>query len=192
MDADLVSGRNSLVIEPRESGAVIHRIVILEARKSPAPVQREPDMILGAADYTKTEDTAVNWWRKVEGLGVEGSAMTLLPYQSQPINDPTKAPAITYTFQSTSRQARIETRFLPTHPVHEGMGLRYTISVDGGSAQIHDLNSAEYSGTWSRNVLHEYARGTTTHALKGGNRHTITIRLLDPGVVLSQIHVFGS
>lgn len=192
MDADLVPGGNSLVIEPRESGTVIHRVALLEAGKAPAQSKRDPDVILAAADYTQIENTAASRWQKIEGLGIERSAMTLLPYQSQSIGDPAKAPAITYSFPSTRAGATIETRFLPTHRVNEGMGLRYAISVDGGPAEIGDLNSAEWSGSWSRNVLRGYSKGTTTHALKAGSRHTITIRLLDPGMVLSQIRVFGA
>ena len=192
MDADLLAGRNTLVIEPRESGTLVSRVAIMEEGKSPAPLTREADVVLEATDFSSTKDAAGSRWRKIEGLGVGGGAMTLLPFASQPMKDPAKAPAITYSFQSASAQATVETRFVPTHGVNQGVALRYAISVDGGEAQIRDLNSAEYSGDWSRNVLSGYARGTTMHALKTGKGHTITLRLLDPGMALSQIRVFGS
>lgn len=130
-------------------------------------------------------------WQAIEGLGIEKLAMTILPYEMAPIsNDKIEtAPSIDYTFAADVESCTIEARFLPTHRVNDGMGLRYAISVDGDAAQIRDINAPEWSAVWSHNVLRGYSTGTTRHDLRKRPEHTITIRLLSPGMVLSQVRV---
>ena len=70
------------------------------------------------------------------------------------------------------------------------MGLRYGITVDGGPVQIRDINAPEWTRGWSENVLRGYSLGSTTHDLTDSDQHTVTIYLMDPGMVLSQIRIF--
>ncbi len=199
MDADLTAGNNTLTINQREAGTVLYRVAAVEAGKMPAPVfvkrslPTEPiPRVIAAAHYSRITNGGSSQWKNIRGLGIDNSAMTLLPFQSQPIAEANvnKAPSITYSFQGTAPQITIETRFLPTHRVYDTMNLRYAISVDGDAVQIQNLDSPEYSPDWSRNVLAGYAQGQTTHTLKNSANHTITVRLLDPGMVLSQIRIF--
>ena len=200
MDADLVAGNNTLTIEQREGGTVIYRVAFMEAGKVPAPVlvkqipsQTQASRVIAAADYSALKNSHVSRWVNVAGLGIGKSAMTLLPFQTKSIAtaDVNTAPSLTYGFETTAAQVTLEPRFLPTHGVNPKVGLRYAISVDGAPAEIRDINSPEYARQWSRNVLAGYASVRTTHALKKGAKHTVTIRLLDPGMVLSQIQIFG-
>lgn len=202
MDVPLKAGTNTLTITQREEGTVLYQVALVEKGKVPKPVtirsplpvaqmERKPLAMLAAADYTQVKNTPASRWTKIKGLGIEKDAMTLLPLQSPPVADVAKAPAITYSFTGDSPQVSIETRFLPTHRVNPNVGLRYAISVDDGPVEIRDVESpAEGAGSWSRNVVAGYAQGTTTHVLKRGGNHTITVRFLDPGIVLSQIRVF--
>jgi len=70
------------------------------------------------------------------------------------------------------------------------VGLRYAVSVDGGKAQIVNLQADEWTGDWSENVLRGYSAGNTAHKLGDLAQHNVTIYLLDPGIVLSQLRVY--
>lgn len=203
IDVHLAAGANTLTIGQREEDTRIYQVAVVEKGRIPKPVnirsphpvgrvENAPRTVLAAADYTQVKNAAGSRWTKIKGLGIEKSAMTLLPFLSKPITAVEKAPSITYSFAGDSPKVTVETRFLPTHRVNQDTGLRYAISVDDGPIEIRDVESpAEGAGSWASNVLAGYAQGTTTHTLKRGNNHTITIRFLDPGIVLSQIRVFN-
>ena len=74
--------------------------------------------------------------------------------------------------------------------INEGMKLRYAIRVDDGPVEIRDINADEWSRTWSENVLQGFAKGKTNHSLERSIDHEVTLYLLDPGMVLSQVRVF--
>lgn len=186
-------------MEQREGGTVLYRAALMETGQVPAPVlvkqipsQEQAARVIAATDYSAIKNSDVSQWTQIPGLGIGQSAMTLLPFQTKPIAtaNANQAPAITYAFDLTASQVSVETRFLPTHSVTPQGSLRYAISVDGAPAQIRDINSPEYSQNWGGNVLAGYSNGKTTHALKKGVKHTVTIRLLDPGMVLNQIQIF--
>jgi hypothetical protein len=192
MDADLKEGSNELVVSQREAGTVIQQIALMKPDTAPVLAEVTPDFIIDAGDSLSIKNTPSSQWRKIEGLGTDKNAMTLLPFLTPPIADAdlAKAPSITYALKGTFPGCTVETRFVPTHQVTGGPTLRYAISVDGGPAQIRNINAPEFSGVWSSNVLNGYAADSTLHLLKTGATHTITISLLDPGMVLSQLRVF--
>ncbi len=192
MDVGLREGSNELVVSHREPGTVIEQIALMKPGKGPENPVLEPMYIFAANEYSDTKNTAISTWKKIEGLGLETYAMTVLPYETESIDEANidKAPSITYSFNSHLDTCTVEARFLPTHRINEGMGLRYAVSVDGGAVQTRDVNASEWSGDWSQNVLRGYSLGKTVHDLSDAANHTVTIYLLDPGMVLSQVRVF--
>ena len=203
MDAQVRAGENFLTISQRESGTAVFQVAVMEPGFAPPPTPAEPVwptlhldpeplQTLPASECRTITNTQKSTWTKIKGLGTQRHAMTLLPFQTPPVEDVEDAPSITYAFRCSTREVTIESRFLPTHHVDKDYALRYAVNVDDGPAQIVDIESPAKSATWSRNVLVGYARGRTTHALGGGEEHTVAIRLLDPGMVLSQIRVYTS
>jgi hypothetical protein len=190
MDADLRAGQNELVVAQRESGAAIQRVALMKAGTIPA--EAEPAFVFAATQYSAVKNTGTSKWKKIDGLGMEKEAMTVLPFQTLPISDAdlSKAPSLTYTFKGNLSDVTVESRFLPTHQATSAAKVRYAVRVDGGSAQIRDISAPEFSGVWRSNVLNGYASESTTHKLGTGVSHTVTISLLDPGMVLSQVRVF--
>ncbi len=203
MDAQVRAGTNTLTISQRESDTAVYQVAVMEPGFSPPPtslkpvwptvhLEPEPLVAIAAADCRECANTQSSTWTKVKGLGIERHAMTLLPLQTPPVEDVEDAPSITYAFHCSTPEVTIESRFLPTHHVNKEFGLRYAVSVDDGLPKIINIESpARTSAAWSRNVLVGYARGRTTHVLGAGEEHTITIRLLDPGMVLSQVRVYS-
>lgn len=191
-EGDLVAGRNTLVIAQREPDAAIEAVAIVKPGPAPTIAREDPLHVIPADACAKTTDSSVSQWQTIDCIGIERRAMTVLPYETASIsvNNLATAPAITYRFAAEVEACTIEARFVPTHRIHKGMGLRYAISVDGDDAQIRDINAPEWSRVWSGNVLRGYAKGSTHHRLNKGADHTITVRLLDPGMVLSQVRVY--
>lgn len=192
MDVDLHQGSNQLVISHREPGSAIKEIALMTPGKGPEDPIIEPKNTFAANEYSTIKNTTLSKWTKIEGLGIEKFAMTLMPYETPSIDDAdfAKAPSITYSFENNTSKCMVEARFLPTHRINEGMGLRYAVSVDDGPIQIRDINAPEWSGTWSQNVLKGFSLGSTTHDIKNPGKHTVTIYLLDPGMVLCQARIY--
>jgi len=194
MDAELRSGQNELLIKQREPGAAIQKVAIMKSGTTPIEPLATPDFDFEAVDYVNLKNTPTSRWDKIEGLGTGKGAMTLFPYQtpSIPDADVAKAPSLSYSFQGNFSGCGVEPRFLPTHRVNSQAKLRYAISVDGGPVQIRDIDTLEFSGVWGINVLSGYASIRTEHLLSKGTKHTVTIYLLDPGMVLSQVKIFAN
>ncbi|MBN2162509.1 MAG: glycosyl hydrolase 115 family protein [Pontiellaceae bacterium] len=191
-NAQLEKGKNELVITQREPGTRIRQIVLMPSGGIPREEIREPDVVFSPADYSTVVQGKYASWLQIPGLGIDSVAMTTSPYETPSIDvaDLKQAPAVTYTFDGKADEAVVESRFLPTHRINEGMQLRYAVQVDDGPVEVMDINVASESGTWNENVLNGFSNGMTTHALARQNQHRITIYLLDPGMALCQVRVF--
>lgn len=74
---------------------------------------------------------------------------------------------------------------IPTQPNDKG-DLRFSVSIDGGQTTVFSLKEKFRSERWKLNVLRGQAlRELPLKGLKAG-QHTLTIRSLDPHVVLDQ------
>ncbi|MDE6377390.1 MAG: hypothetical protein K2K72_01445, partial [Duncaniella sp.] len=121
-------------------------------------------------------------------VGLLGHSMRAVPL---PVGE-----TLTYTLPlDHSGEARLITALVPTHPAVVGR-LRVAISVDGDSPQIVDFSEKGRTDRWKENVLRNQVRLTTRHNLDssacrrsadGTPLHTVTVRALDPRVVLDQL-----
>ncbi len=194
MDVDVKAGANRLTITQREGGTEIAAVALTAPGPGPHQPEINPRHTIPAGRCAAARDTSASQWHKIEGLGIEPHAMTVLPFASQPIDPEAyrKAPAITYAFttEGDAESCTIEARFVPTHRINDGMHLRYAVTVDDGPPQVRDINAPEWSATWSRNVLHGYSSASTEHDVRPADKHEVTIYLLDPGMVLSQLRIY--
>ncbi len=131
-------------------------------------------------------------WRQVSDSNASGDGMQLQPVTTASLDPaalPADAPALTYTFYALEPgPVQIEVRCLPTHRItSEHPGLRYAISVNDEAPQILDLHANEYTPAWNANVVRAYSAGTTQHTLAKSGPQTITIQMVDPGLILDQL-----
>ena len=111
--------------------------------------------------------------------------MTLRDIQ-RPSADPVDAasqPAVVYEVPKSFRQGDVEFRFLATHRIHEGRGLRLAVQRDGKPWQVLDVNHEAKSRIWAENVLVGYSAATLP--LEGAKR--LRCAFLDSGLILSQL-----
>jgi len=138
---------------------------------------------MNAADTAARKDATGASWKILAGLGHSGNAITLLPTTARD----TGAAELQYQFEyPKAGTALVSINCIPTHALYPGIQLRYSIAIDQEQPQAVNIDTVEFSGQWSANVLQAAAIGTTSHAL-GPGKHTLTLRPLDPGVVFDEV-----
>ncbi len=167
----------------------------LDVATLPAAVERNGLVVIEAENYLARQDGAGGTgWRRAPKATVSGDGMTILPVTAAGV-DPAAlgadTPSLTYEFHAFSRGAVLLTiKCLPTHRITSAhAGLRYAVSLNGGTPQIVNLHANEYTAAWNTNVLRAYSVGVSQHAIAASGRQTLKIQMIDPGVVLDQIAV---
>jgi hypothetical protein len=103
-----------------------------------------------------------------------------------------KAPALSYAFATEGGAAELFVDFLPTFRICPGMLLRVAVSVDGGAPialEVPGSSGAENeNGTVRRYAVQDnFVRAHRTLSGLAPGRHTLTIRAIDPGIVMDRI-----
>jgi hypothetical protein len=125
-------------------------------------------------------------WKVIRGLGRSGDSIALLPTTT---SVPAGA-ALEYDFTvENSGDANVVVYCIPTQPIHPGLKLRYSVSLDSNQAGIVDAGTAENSRTWSENVLRAAAIGTIGPIPAQPGKHTLKLQPLDPGLVFDKVVV---
>ena len=183
----LHKGINTLTISQREPDAAIQQITFSVKRpileSAPAP---KPFLTITADEFTlKKGGGAV----LINGLGPTGKAVTILPFTAPSIatNNLKSAGVISAEVNLTHTDFNCIVRSLPTYRINANRNLRYAISIDGGEAQIVDLNTKSRTQTWDKNVMRGFSFGETSHSVKTTGQHTLTIRILDPGLAICNL-----
>ena len=92
---------------------------------------------------------------------------------------------LTYRFEvEKAGDYQLQTALLPTQPNDNG-DLRYSVSIDDGEPTVYSLKEPFRSEEWKQNVLRGQALRDLPVNLSAG-RHTMTIRALDPHIVVDQ------
>lgn len=157
-----------------------------------APLSAQTWRDAASADRTVSDGPAR--WRAVEGLGPSGRAIALEPASldaSWKEDDPT-APALEYDFTHTGGEAVVFVDFLPTFRICPGMKLRIAVSVDNEPPAFVEVPGSsgaenETGAIRSFGVQNNYTRARIPLPGLAAGKHTLTIRAVDPGVVIDRI-----
>lgn len=151
----------------------------------------QPKFIIMADKYINKQETAGTHIETINGLGINGKAVTVMPIIEKSYDKNIKdAPYLDYKVNFTAGNDSIVVKCLPTFHLYQGFGLRYAISVNGDEPQSVNMDSPADSKVWGTNVLRGYSIGQTTHTVSKTGEGKIRIYLLDPSLVLSQIEVY--
>ena len=151
---------------------------------------------LAAADAERRSETASARWTPVAGLGHTGRAVALKPasLSSSWEGADSKAPSLEYSFQTaaaaTPQDLLID--FMPTFRIYPGMQLRVSVILDGGAPTLVEVPGSsgreDESGTVRQGgVQDNFVRARMPIPALPLGRHTLTIRAVDPGVVIDRI-----
>lgn len=97
---------------------------------------------------------------------------------------------LSYDFATTtSLGATVNIIALPTHGLTPTQGVRLAVSLDGAPEAVIDFATVGRSDEWRDNVLSNTATRTITLARLAAGTHHLTLRALDPGVMLDHIEI---
>jgi hypothetical protein len=133
------------------------------------------EIISNACDYVEASEGV----KKIQMLGHSMNAVAL-----------PKDGKLVYRFEvEKAGEYTLQTALIPTQPNDNG-DLRYSVSIDGSNPTVFSLKEPFRSEEWKQNVLRGQAlRDLPVYLLSG--RHTLTIRALDPHIVVDQWQLKG-
>lgn len=142
-----------------------------------------------AEQFTRKTETPGMRWEVVPGLGRTLSGVT-----PQPSTLPSQKAALANNaalhydvWMHEAGDVEVHAYVSPTLDYLSRGGIRYAVSVDGGApveAVIHPLKSER---EWEKAVADNIVVTTTRHRIAKPGKHTVTIHLIDPGVVLQKV-----
>ena len=152
--------------------------------------KNEDVVILEASDFTEKKDAANAKWQVIPDFGIFKDAVALFPYTV-----PTDGAALSYGFELKNNRNTPKAFFMmaPTFPFNSGRGQRIEISLDGQIVKTMNINEAsrfivnafhDQNYEWEKTRINKQVLNLPN--LDAG-KHTITIKPLDPGVVLERI-----
>lgn len=149
-------------------------------------------VVIPAAHFTHQHDRNFGKVHLIKGLGVSGESITILPFSHPSLSEENaiQAPSVEYEVQLPKGQRIVEVLCTPTHKIHEGRDLRYTIYFGDEPPQIVSVHSASKTPEWKKNVIRGYSSGKSSHILEKAGLVNIRIGLLDPGLLISQINIY--
>jgi hypothetical protein len=133
-------------------------------------------------------------WRKIDGLGYNGAAVSVfpvtVPMRLSPEKIKAESPCLEFKlWLQHFGEWQVTLRALPTFSVETGKPQRYAIAFDDAPPQIVFLpvGTGEKDRQWQENVLRNAALTTSRHALPTNGLHTLKIWMVDPGLVIDAI-----
>ena len=125
-------------------------------------------------------------------LGRTGSAVTLFPSTSKPLDLAKDKVCLEYPFYFFTRgPIKVNAILSPTQHLKPGKGLRYAISIDDQApieVNMHE-NYVYFTPTWEASVAQNAIIKTTPLTLDRAGAHTLKFWAIDPGVVLQKLIV---
>ena len=151
------------------------------------PEPTEEVTTISAKDYrTKTGTVKV-----IEGLGVAGASLTVLPFNMTQYTaaNITSAPYVEYNVRLKPGKNTITIKCLPSFPLYPGLDLRYAVSVEGAAPVFTSIKTVEGQSEWRSGVLRGYA-GREIAALSATEKDVnVKIYFADPGLALSAVDI---
>jgi len=149
-----------------------------------------------AENFVGNDSCADGYWQTIQGLGRTGDAIGSFPVTASSFNldELNKSPGLSYKFFSTfTGDVKLIFYCLPNQPINEDYQLRFAVSIDSEKPVI--VNAAlkdamdEHNAEWQKNVLQAVSIQTVYAKVKTEGEHTLTIRMIDPGVVLDKFEI---
>lgn len=149
-----------------------------------------------AAEADSRSDAGAARWTPVAGLGHSGRAVALKPASLDSAWEAGdgKAPALAFNFEAGSPDAAQDLLidFMPTFRIVPGRKLRVGVIVDDRAPMLVEVPGAggqedESGAIRQEGVQNNVVRARVTMPALSQGRHVLTIRAVDPGVVIDRI-----
>ena len=122
----------------------------------------------------------------IPNLGKTLSGVTTFPSNAYPTSK--EDVYLEYDFNMTSNgEFPVEVFVSPTLNFNNNAGLRYAISIDGNEEQIVNINEKFSNRQMEKWQADRINRTVTKHNFSTKDKHTLRIRVLEPGIVIQKI-----
>ena len=149
-----------------------------------------------AAHYSEKIDAGESKWNEVEDYGNSLSGMRASSVADAPAAVPEKnSPCLEYRmFLTDTGKVVVDAIFGPSLNFMPGRGVRYAVSFDDNDPVAvtlvpEDYNVQNSNSDWSRSVIDNSRRGSSTFFIRKEGYHTLKVWMIDPGIVLEKIVV---
>ena len=153
------------------------------------PFHAEPRQRIAATAFRQTHDSQEGHLTTVRGLGYT-DGLLVQPFTT-PSYQPSEAPYVEYMIDIQQGDSELEIRTLPTLHVYEGRDARYAVQLGDAEPQIFSIHANDFTAEWRLNVLRGYASRSLRIPPSAKGSQRLRIYLLDPGIVLQEVLVFG-
>jgi hypothetical protein len=195
----IASGKWQGMMDARPRNAKVYNMPVvatsemLQANKMAKDTTAVPigKQMIAAADYIAKRDVAGTTIKIIEGLGMNGRGVSVLPFvaKSFPREAALTAPYTSYKVKLQAGNNRITVKWLPTFRIYDGLSLRYGITVNEQPMQVQELTSLAETAPWGANVLRGYNQGVSTFNIDATGEAIVRIYFLDPCLVVNQIEI---
>ncbi len=182
----LKKGTNTLHLTDLKPDALIGDIFIGVYPPFPA----ESRLCIPAGGYDSAHEGLSGRITTVGQLGFS-DGVVVLPFDTPSYDDISEAPCVEYILDLKDTDRRIEVRTLPTLHVYEGRDARYAVQLDGSAPETFSIHTDDFSAEWRWNVLRGYSFRTIDVRGVSSGKHRLKVYLLDPGIVLQEVRIYG-
>jgi len=130
-------------------------------------------------------------WEIIDGLGLTGKSVTILPVTANRINPwfDTSAHLEYDIYTYNYGVVEVHSYVLPVCAINSFRDAQYGISIDNEQRQIVDISVPEYSTQWMENVRRNASKNITRHYIDKPGKHTLKIWMVDTGMAFDKIIV---
>ncbi|MBE2214398.1 MAG: glycosyl hydrolase 115 family protein [Opitutaceae bacterium] len=146
--------------------------------------------VLALENFTEKVAVGGHTLRIIDGLGYDGRVLQLGQAGESTV-DPADSGGsrVSYPFSGVAGETvTVHVTTVPFFPLHPGQGMRFGLSVDGGSPVVATNERTEFSRAWKDQVLQNGAEFVAQFTVDpSAAEHTLTLTCGDPGVMVQRI-----
>jgi hypothetical protein len=156
-----------------------------ETPKEKRFIEKDGYVSIEANHFARSQGTTGIRWEIIHDLGKTGSAVTTFPQSIYP--QASENVYLEYDLQTVSSgEIEVQIFLSPTLNFNANKGLRYALSFNGGKEEIVNFNG-QYRGELGNWQGERIIRSTTKMSIAEAGKHTLRIRVLEPGIVFQKI-----
>jgi hypothetical protein len=152
-------------------------------------VEKNGVISISAENYSRKIEESFMSWETIDGLGLTGKSVTILPVTAGRINPwfDTSAHLEYDIYTYNSGVVEVHSFVLPVSAINSFRAAHYGISIDNEPRQIVDISAPEYSTKWMENVRRNASENITRHYINKPGKHTVKIWMVDTGMAIDKI-----
>ena len=155
------------------------------------PAATAGPLVVAASDYTSKKEYGKTHFETIDGLGINGKGVSLLPFKQTTSTDTDlkNVPYLEYKVKLPAGNHAITVKCLPTQSIDNDEKLFYAISVNNDMPQWVNIHAESETPAWKQNVLNGYAAWKKIYNISDKNESVIRIYFPDEGVVVNTIEI---